>query len=121
MLAAQQGASGTLKVLLDAGASGASPSSLRFAPRPGTVFDQATVDRLKKRIDGATALMSATRAGCETCVRLLLEHGADAKAKPEEGVTPLHYAAYGGNLNLVKLFLAAGAPMNVADGRGLTA
>src|SRR5262249_33826467 len=40
---------------------------------------------------------------------------------PEEGVTPLHYAAYNGNLNQVKLFLDAGAPVNVADGRGLTA
>jgi uncharacterized protein len=120
MLAAAQGASGNLKVLLDAGASGAAVSNLRFAPRPGTVFDQATVDRLKKRFDGATALMSGAKAGCEACVKLLLDHGADARVKPEAGVTALHYAAYRGSLSMVKLLLAAGAPVNTMDDRGLT-
>jgi ankyrin repeat protein len=122
MLAAAQGASANLKVLLDAGASGASSSGsvMRLTVRPGTVFDQATVDRLKKRLEGATALMSAARDGCETCVSLLLEHGADVKARPEEGVSALHYAAYTGSVSMVKRLLKAGAVVNTADDRGLT-
>jgi ankyrin repeat protein len=120
MLASIVGASENLKVLLDAGASVDSTSNLRFAPRPGTVFDQATVERLKKRFDGTTALISAARADCEACVRLLLDHGADAKAKPEAGATALHHAAYDGNLTMVKLLLEAGAPVNTMDDRGLT-
>jgi ankyrin repeat protein len=64
--------------------------------------------------------MSAARVECEGCVRLLLEHGADAKAKTDAGLTALHYAAFKGNLAMVRLLLEAGAPVNVADDRGLT-
>jgi ankyrin repeat protein len=49
MLAAIQGSSGNLKVLLDAGgrADSALGGNGRLAARPGTVFDEVTVDRLK--------------------------------------------------------------------------
>ena len=59
MVAAGKGAAGSLKILLDAGASGASQrrSMAPLPPRPGTVFDQATVDRLKEKLEGLTALI----------------------------------------------------------------
>jgi ankyrin repeat protein len=122
MSAAGEGAIGTLKILLDAGASGASEAKNRPIPRTTrmSVLDQETLDRLRKRAEGVTALMSAARADCEACVRLLLEHHADAKAKTDAGMTALHYAAYKGNLAMVNLLLKAGAPVNVVDDRGLT-
>jgi hypothetical protein len=36
------------------------------------------------------------------------------------GLTALHYAAFKGNLAMVRLLLEAGAPVNVADDRGRT-
>ncbi len=122
MTAAAEGAVGTLKILLDAGASGASEAKNRPIPvsRRMTMLDQATLDRLRKRAEGVTALMSAARVDCEACMRLLLDHGADAKAKTDAGLTALHYVAYKGNLAMVKLFLEGGATVNVADDRGLT-
>jgi ankyrin repeat protein len=80
----------------------------------------ATLDRLRKRAEGVTALMSAARVDCEACVRLLLDHGADAKAKTDAGLTALHYAAFKGNLTTVISFLEVGAAVNAADDRGLT-
>jgi ankyrin repeat protein len=64
--------------------------------------------------------MNAARSGCDTCVHLLLEHGADAKVRTNAGFTALHSAAFKGDLAMVKALLAAGAPVNVADDRGLT-
>jgi ankyrin repeat protein len=122
MTAAAAGAAGNLKILLDAGSSGSSETKNRPVPTTTRIskLDQATIDRLKKRGEGYTALMSAARAECDTCIRLLLEHNADAKAKTDAGMTALHYAAFKGNLSMVRLFLEAGAPVNVADDRGLT-
>jgi ankyrin repeat protein len=122
MTAAAVGAIGNLKILLDAGASGSSEAKNRPIPTTTRIskLDQASLDRLRKRAEGGTALMSAARVDCEACTRLLLGHGADAKAKTDAGLTALHYAAFKGNLAMVKSFLEAGAPVNVADDRGLT-
>jgi ankyrin repeat protein len=122
MLAAWADAAGNLKILLDGGASSSSEAKVRQPPNKARTakLDEATQDRLKKRVEGATALMNAARVDCETCVRLLLEHGADAKARTDAGLTALHHAAFKGNLVVVRLLLEAGAPVNVADDRGLT-
>jgi ankyrin repeat protein len=122
MTAAAEGQAGTLKILLDAGASGASEAKNRVLPATARTakLDQAALERIKKLTEGVTALMSAARVDCEACIRLLLEHGADAKAKTYGGLTALHSAAYKGNLAMIKLFLDAGAEVNVADGRGFT-
>jgi len=122
MSAALAGAAGNLRILLDAGASGtkeAKPSQIPQAQRIAKLDDSA-VDLLRKRAEGVTALMNAARVDCESCVRLLLDHRADPKARTDAGLTALHYATFKGNLTVVRRLLDAGAPVNVADDRGLT-
>ena len=122
MTAASAGAAGNVKILLDAGASGSSGANIRRirATLRNDKLDESTRDRLKKRAEGITALINAAHVDCEKCIRLLLDHGADAKARTDAGLTALHYAAFQGNLTVVNLLLEAGAPVNVADDRGLT-
>jgi ankyrin repeat protein len=122
MAAALAGAPANMKLLLDAGASGAAGAKTRQLPATlrTSALDQATRDLLRKRAEGVTALMNAARIDCEPCVRLLLKHGADAKARTDAGLTALHYAAFKGNLTTVRLLLDAAAPVNVVDDRGFT-
>lgn len=122
MVAALAGAAGNLKMLLDAGASASQGAKVREIPQAfrKSNLDDAAQERLRKRAEGNTALMNAARIGSEGCVRMLLDHGADAKARTDSGLTALHYAAFKGSLTMVRLLLEAGAPVNVADDRGLT-
>ena len=122
MAAALAAAAGNLKILLDRGASSSGEATARQPLNKARTakLDEATQDRLKKRAEGVTALMNAARVDCEPCVRLLLEHGADAKARTNAGLTALHYAAFKGNLAVVRLLLEAGAPLNAADDRGFS-
>jgi ankyrin repeat protein len=120
-VAAAAGAAGNLRVLLDAGANATrGAKGRRIVDRPGTIFDEAANERIRKRAEGVTPLMNAARAGCEPCVRLLLEHGADAAARTDAGLTALHHAAFKGAVTMVKLLLDSGASANVADDRGFT-
>jgi len=54
--------------------------------------------------------------------KILLEKGgADANAKDKEDTTALMFAAYGGQIEMVKLLLAKGAEVNVKDKEDTTA
>lgn len=122
MTAALAGATDNLKILLDTGASGSNEAKVRQIPQAQRIakLDDSAVDLLRKRAEGVTALMNAARVDCESCVRMLLDHHADVKARTDAGLTALHYGAFKGNLTVVRLLLDAGAPVNVADDRGLT-
>jgi N-acyl-D-amino-acid deacylase len=121
MLAAEQGEAEILKVLLEAGASGAARAQDVAVNQPrDSEVDRSQLDLRKKRADGVTALMEAAHMDCEECVRMLLEHGADAKATTNAGLTALHRAAYQADPETIRLLLEAGAPVNVADDRGFT-
>ncbi len=53
-------------------------------------------------------------------VRLLLQAGADPNAKSREGGTPLHTAAFTGDLGIAELLLAYGADPTETDRKSLT-
>ena len=70
---------------------------------------------------GATTLMAATAGGDVESARLLIEHGANVNAMPianppsfvfNGGRSPLGWAAYRGDLPMIKALLTAGADIN---------
>jgi ankyrin repeat protein len=121
MIAATEGASRNLRILLDAGMSGSSQRKNGAVPQQfSSIVNRNVVDRALRSREGSTALMFAAAADCEECVRLLLDRGADGKIKSKSGLTALLPAAYEGNPVVVKLLLAARADVNAADERGFT-
>ncbi len=55
-----------------------------------------------------TALMKAAHFGLATITRLLLEHGADATLRDDNGNTALYHAVHGDNAECIRLLLNAG-------------
>ena len=63
-------------------------------------------------VDGQPALITATLAGHDDMVRLLLDHKADVLARTQKGMTALHAAAYVGNAEIAKMLIDHGAAVN---------
>lgn len=58
---------------------------------------------------GTNALMIAAAFGHVDTARILLDAGTDVNAKDLTGWTPLHAAAFNGNLQIIRLLLERGA------------
>lgn len=98
-----------------------------FFKRPDAVralLDAGADPHLASRPARFTPLHSAvaddTGAAAKDIVRLLLAAGADPNAQSATGGTPLHTAAFTGDITIVRLLLAAGGDANVKNDRGLT-
>jgi peptidoglycan/LPS O-acetylase OafA/YrhL len=70
---------------------------------------------------GLTPLGYAALFGRDEIVRLLLDQGADANRRHQDGGTPLHGAAFLGRVQIVRDLLQAGADPQVRNERGETA
>ena len=98
MIAAWEGHTEIVKVLLEAGAK-----------------------VKKKGIEGRTALMFASARGHSSIVQALLDAGAKVNAKSNRNLTSLMIGANHGHTKTIKALLAKGAKVNAKDKRGWTA
>lgn len=72
--------------------------------------------RLPDSLRGCTSLHLAVVNSRRAVVEHLLEAGADPRRRDDAGWTPLHQAAWAGDLALVKPLLVAGAEVNALCG-----
>jgi ankyrin repeat protein len=70
--------------------------------------------------EGGEALRTAMRQEDLVLVKFLLEAGADVNASNEHNSTPLHYAAFLGEIEFARLFLQAGARLDSRNSDGKT-
>lgn len=70
--------------------------------------------RAKNKFDN-TPLQVALLTSSRGTAKLLIERGADVNARQAEGITALHEAAQSGDVEIVKMLLAAGADPNVSS------
>lgn len=64
---------------------------------------------------GQTPIVVAALARQDAVAQVLKKHGADVMARTDKGMTPLHAAAFSGDLETLKLLLASGAAINDQD------
>ena len=64
---------------------------------------------------GSTPLMYAAQGGQLECVKFLLEHGADVKAKNNNDMEVLHFAIEKGCLGMIDLLMEKGANINAVS------
>jgi len=74
----------------------------------------------KKYAEGETALHWAVQVGNKILVRLLVDQGANVKAKVNDGQTALHWAAQEGNEAVVQLLIDKGADVKAKVSYGHT-
>ncbi len=67
-----------------------------------------------------SGFMWACEYGRNEVVDFLLKHGMDIGAQDHRGMTGLHWAVIGGQLETIKLLLERGAPLEVVNGYGGT-
>jgi ankyrin repeat protein len=130
MYAAVYSEIGTMRMLLDRGAdpnhadnSGATALmwSIPDEEKIRLLIAQGAKVNATSGLTGRTPLLiAAGRPGAARIVRLLLEKGADAKARDRQGLTTVIRAAYDGDLETMKLLLGRGVDVN-ARGGGFTA
>ncbi|KAL8679803.1 MAG: hypothetical protein Q9224_007003, partial [Gallowayella concinna] len=65
-----------------------------------------------RNIYGKTALHDAAERGFAGVVQILMQHGADLRAKDNKKKTPLSYAAASGSIICVQFLLEAGVPID---------
>lgn len=65
-----------------------------------------------------TALIYAVLGGSVETVGYLLDHGAPIEQRDEDAVVPVSWAAYAGELPVLRLLVERGAKLDVVDGFG---
>lgn len=84
----------------------------RARERPGTFVNEVGY--------GSRQMPSMSMEDFVSCVRLLLDAGADVNARSTRGLTPLHVAAKGNAPEIMQLLLERGGDIEAADADGRT-
>jgi ankyrin repeat protein len=87
----------------------------RYLIKAGAPINSPSRNGLK-----AAPLQSATAAGYEKIVQMLLELGADPNVREGNGYTPLHAAAQNKNLAMIHTLIYGGADLTLAGKDGKT-
>ncbi len=82
-------------------------------------YDRSIVDDTDQ--SGRTALMWCSQRGHFTCVKLLLEYGANTNLINQYGYTALMLASLRGHLKCVEILLQYGSDLTIRNNEGLTA
>jgi len=117
--AAWLGTPANIEVLLDAGADVmARTEILKRVRAPGTLGD------IRQQLGAGTTPLHAATNYCHCTpvenIKVLLDAGADIKARNEAGFTPLHMAAWYGTVEHIQAMLAAGADVMARNEIGTT-
>jgi ankyrin repeat protein len=84
-----------------------------YLVKAGAPLNSASHNQLK-----AAPVQSATAAGHEKIVKMLLENGADPNVREQCGYTPLHAAAQNGNEAMIRTLLYGGADLSLKGNDG---
>lgn len=82
-----------------------------------TYFGDGEDARRPDEQEAASAFLYACGYGSLSAAEYLLDRGVDVAARNSDGQTALHWANYGPHLDVVRMLLERGAPINVLDGR----
>jgi ankyrin repeat protein len=119
--AIQQGRVASVRALVSAGARIGSVGMAAAAGRLDLVEEFATRGgKGPTTTEMEQALIQAAYRGHAEVVAFLLERGVDAAAKDGQAFTALHWAAGGGYVDVVRLLVARGAPLEVKNVYGGT-
>lgn len=132
MLAARDGRTEALSMLIEAGANidaklvGRPLCALSMAAANGhfgclELLVSAGASLAAPGEDGAPVIVETARQGHARCLRLLLAKGLSPDAKDKEGVTALMGAAASNNAECVRILIAHGACLDAVDQRGAAA
>ena len=83
-------------------------------------MDQSPAAAAQRLVFKKQALISAVKAGNTKAVAELLDEGVPINIKDDEGMSLLHWAAWGGHVTTMRLLIRRGCDVDSVDGRGLT-
>eukprot|EP00438_Fugacium_kawagutii_P000716 Skav211035 [mRNA] locus=scaffold1434:59579:60337:+ [translate_table: standard] len=78
------------------------------------IVEACDVEAVEK---GQQAIHLAAAGGYVEVARLLLQHGASASARDQDGRTPLHVAAFHGHLEMLEMLMDQGAFLDLTEKR----
>ena len=89
---------------------------------PVDTFTQQEVEFIPGKVQGdAASLFSAVHSGNIDGIILAVESGIDINAQDDRGATPLHMAAFRGEVEIAEYLLSEGADTTITNIDGLTA
>lgn len=107
-----------IKVLLDHNANTETAPDIVPGPENPLESEQSPANSVG---NGYTLLHHAASLGLEKITRLLIERGANVRARTKDGETPFHIATDKGHVSVVEILLVFEAPIEARDNYGNTA